>query len=118
VPAPGVIVFSAYASPELLLPARLAKADGVLNKGVGARELFETIRGVAAGERLLAPPSAALLHEAHAHIAEEDRMLIGMLLDGATENEAARTLNCAPSDVRHIVQRTLSALRRSAPVAG
>ena len=118
VPAPAVIVFSAYASPELLLPARLAKADGVLNKGVGARELFETIRGVAAGERLLAPPSAALLHEAHAHIAEEDRALIGMLLDGATESEAARALNCAPSDVRHVVQRTLSALRRSAPVAG
>ena len=41
---PGVIIFSAYASPELLLPARLAKADGLLNKGVGARELFETIR--------------------------------------------------------------------------
>ena len=45
----------------------------VLNKGVGARELFETIRGVAAGEQLVGTPSAALLHEAHAHIADEDR---------------------------------------------
>jgi len=118
VPAPGVIIFSAYASPELLLPARLAKADGVLNKGVAARELFETIRGVAAGEGLLAPPSAALLHEAHAHIAQEDRALVGMLLDGAGEAEAARTLGTTVSDVRHSVQRILSTLRQSAPVAG
>jgi DNA-binding NarL/FixJ family response regulator len=113
-----VIIFSAYASPELLLPARLAKADGVLNKGVAARELFETIRGVAAGERLLALPSAALLHEAHTHIPEEDRALVGMLLDGAGEAEAARTLGTTAADVRHAVQRTLSALRQSAPVAG
>ncbi len=118
IPAPAVIIFSAYASPELLLPARLAKADGVLNKGVAARELFETIRGVAAGERLLALPSAALLHEAHTHIPEEDRALVGMLLDGAGEAEAARTLGTTAADVRHAVQRTLSALRQSAPVAG
>jgi DNA-binding NarL/FixJ family response regulator len=118
IPAPGVVIFSAYASPELLLPARLAKADGVLNKGVAARELFETIRGVATGEHLLALPSAALLHEAHAHIADEDRALVGMLLDGATEAEAARTLGQTAADVRHGVQRILRALRQSAPVIG
>ena len=28
IPAPAVIIFSAYASPDLLLPAQLAKADG------------------------------------------------------------------------------------------
>ena len=43
-PGARVIIFSAYASPDLLLAAQLAKADAVLNKGVGARELFETIR--------------------------------------------------------------------------
>jgi DNA-binding NarL/FixJ family response regulator len=118
VPAPGVVIFSAYASPELLLPARLARADGVLNKGVAARELFETIRAVAGGERLIAPPSPGLLHDAHARIPEQDRALVGMLLDGASEAEAARMLGTAVSDVRHAVQRTLSALRQSAPVAG
>ena len=45
-PAPARVIFSAYASPELVLPARLAKADALLSKGVGARELFETIRRV------------------------------------------------------------------------
>ena len=85
---------------------------------MGARELFEGIRGVAAGERLVRAPSAALLHEAHPHIADEDRALVGMLLDGTPDHEAARTLGRSIHDVRHAVQRTLSALRRSSPVAG
>lgn len=118
IPAPAVIIFSAYASPDLLLPAQLAKADAVVNKGVAARELFEAIRAVAGGERLVAAPSAALLHEAHAHIGEDDRALVGMLLDGTTEAEAARVLQCSIQDIRHAVQRTLSVLRRSAPVPG
>jgi DNA-binding NarL/FixJ family response regulator len=118
VPAPGVIIFSAYASPDMMLAAQLAKADAVLNKGVGARELFETIRGVAAGELRMAAPSAAALQEAHAHVAEEDRALIGMLLDRTPESEVARVLGSTIPDVRHAVQRTLSALRRGTPIAG
>ena len=118
VPAPAIIIFSAYASPELTVPALLAKADAVLNKGVAARELFETIRAVGTGERLVGTPSAALLHEAHARIAEDDRALIGMLLDGTPEIEVAQMLGRSVADVRHVVQRTLSALRRGTSVAG
>jgi DNA-binding NarL/FixJ family response regulator len=114
VPTPGVIIFSAYASPDMMLAAKLAKADAVLNKGVGARELFETIRGVGAGERLLADPSMAALQEAHAHIGDEDRALVGMLLDDTPESEVARVLGTTIADVRHAVQRTLSALRHTA----
>jgi DNA-binding NarL/FixJ family response regulator len=117
-PAPRVIIFSAYASAELMLPARLARADGLLNKAVGARELFETIRLVARGEQLIGEPSAVVLRESLARIPKEDRALTGMLLDGAAESEAARTLGLDVKDVRHMVQRTLSALRHSAPVAG
>lgn len=40
VPAPRVIIFTAYASPTLALPATLARADGILAKGAGARDLF------------------------------------------------------------------------------
>jgi DNA-binding NarL/FixJ family response regulator len=116
VPAPRVVIFSAYASPELLLPAWLAKADGLLNKALPARELFGAIREVAAGERLLEAPSAALLREALEGQDEDDRALVGMLLDGTAEAEAARALGRATGDVRHAVQRILSTLRRSVPV--
>jgi DNA-binding NarL/FixJ family response regulator len=116
IPAPRVVIFSAYASPDMMLAAQLAKADAVLNKGVGARELFETIRGVATGAHLVADPSVTALQEAHAHIADEDRALVGMLLDGTSEAEVARMLGNTVVDVRHAVQRTLSALRRNAPI--
>jgi DNA-binding NarL/FixJ family response regulator len=116
VPAPKVIIFSAYASPELMLPAHLARADGLMNKGVGARELFETIRRIAKGERAIGEPSAAVLRETLARIPEEDRALTGMLLDGSSEADAARTLGLGHKEVRHSVQRTLSALKHSAPV--
>jgi DNA-binding NarL/FixJ family response regulator len=117
IPAPRVIIFSAYASPELVLPGRLAKADAILSKGLGARDLFEAIRRVNAGEQLVGDPSAAALYDAQTAIAEEDRAIIGMLLDGATEIEIARTIGRDVKDVRHVVQRTLSGLRHSAPIA-
>ena len=118
IPAPRVVIFSAYASPELMLPARLARADGLMNKGVAARELFETLRRVNKGERLIGEPSAAVLRETLLRIPEEDRALIGMLLDGTSEADVARTTGLAAKDVRHVVQRTLSTLRHSAPVMG
>ena len=118
VPAPRVIIFSAYASPDLVLPAHLAKADALLSKAVGARELFETVRRVAAGEAVLDAPSALALREASASLPEDDRAVIGMLIDGTTEVEAARVLGRPIQEVRHTVQRTLSTLRHSPPVAG
>jgi DNA-binding NarL/FixJ family response regulator len=116
-PAPRVIVYTAYASADLVLPARLAGADALLSKALGARELFEAIRRVNAGESLILEPSPAALRDAIGHVPEEYRALVGMLLDGASESEAARTLGLPPLDVRHAVQRTLSALRLVSPAA-
>ena len=63
-------------------------------------------------------PSAAVLRETLTRVPEEDRALIGMLLDGSSEAEIARTTRQEVKDVRHVVQRVLSTLRQSAPVAG
>jgi DNA-binding NarL/FixJ family response regulator len=112
--APKVIVFSAYAGPDLLLPARLAKADAVLGKGVGARELFETVRRVYGGEQLLGGPPPA---DAAMRIPEDDRALVAMLLDGETEQAVARTLRIETRDVRHAVLRILGRLRLEVPTA-
>jgi DNA-binding NarL/FixJ family response regulator len=117
VPAPRVIIFTAYASPTLALPATLARADGVLSKGVGARDLFQTIRLVYAGEQVLPPISATVLEEAFEQLLGDDRALVGMLLDGASEAEIAQTLRQPTRDVRHSVQRILRALRLEVPAA-
>ena len=111
IPAPRVIIFTAYASPTLALPATLARADSVLAKGAGARDLFTAIRLVFAGEELLPPISAAVLEEALAGLFGDDRVLVAMLLDGASESDVAEALRLPARDVRHSVQRILSALR-------
>jgi DNA-binding NarL/FixJ family response regulator len=117
IPAPRVIIFTAYASPALALPATLARADGVLAKGAGARDLFTAIRLVCAGEELLPPISSTMLEEALAGLLEDDRALVAMLLDGASEPEVAEALRKPVREVRHSVQRILSALRLDVPAA-
>jgi DNA-binding NarL/FixJ family response regulator len=117
VPAPRVIIFTAYASPTLALPATLARADGILAKGAGARDLFSAIRLVYAGDQVLPPISATVLEEALEDLLGDDRAIVGMLLDGASEGEIGQTLRLHPRDVRHAVQRILSALRLDVPAA-
>lgn len=117
VPAPKVIVFSAYASGALTLPAMLAGAHAVLNKGIRARELFEAIRMVNRGDRLLEGVSPSAMREVSERIPEADRPLIGMLLDGTSKSDAARTLGIETRDVAHTVLRTLSVLRLDVPKA-
>jgi DNA-binding NarL/FixJ family response regulator len=117
VPAPRVIIFTAYASPTLALPATLARADGILAKGAGARDLFSAIRLVYAGDQVLPPISAKVLEEASEDLLGDDRALVGMLLDGSSEAEVAQTLRVPTRDVRHSVQRILRALRLDVPAA-
>ncbi|HWK30053.1 MAG TPA: response regulator transcription factor [Solirubrobacter sp.] len=115
VPAPKVIVFSAYAGPALTLPAALAKADGLLDKGVPARDLFEAIRLVNRGDRLLTAPSRTVLEDAEHRLDAEDLPLLGMLLDGSSEREIASVLRREPKDIQYAVQRILSRLRLDVP---
>lgn len=115
--APRVLVYSAYASPALALPATLAHADGLVDKGLAARELFDAIRLVNRGERLLPPVSSANLEEAYTRIDTDDHPIVGMLLGGAGEAEVAETLRVDAADVEHAVQRMLAALRIEIPAA-
>ena len=117
VPAPRVIIFTAYASPTLALPATLARADGILAKGAGARDLFSAIRLVYAGDQVLPPISATVLEEALEDLLGDDRAIVGMLLDGASEGDIGQTLRLPHRDVRYAVQRILSALRLDVPAA-
>lgn len=115
IPAPKVIVFSAYAGPSLTLPAEIARADGLLDKGVPARDLFEAIRLVNRGERLIDPPSRAVLEEAQARLEPGDLPLLAMLREGTPEREIAQVLRREPRDIVNAVQRILGRLRLDVP---
>ena len=56
-PAPAVVIYSGYAGPGLAFLATLAQADAVVGKAQPVEALLATIRRLAAGERLLAPPA-------------------------------------------------------------
>ena len=120
VPAPAVIIFSAYASPELLLPAQPGQGRRGCSTRASARaSCSRRSGGVAAGERLVGEPSVGSCCTRRTRTSPRTTARSsGMLLDGAPEAEAARTLGRPAADVRHAVQRTLSALRHNAPVAG
>ena len=115
VPAPKVIVFSAYAGPALTMAATLARADGLLDKGVPARDLFEAIRLVNKGERLIDPVSRSALQEAEQRLGADELPLLAMLLDGTPEREIATVLRREPRELTHAVQRMLSRLRLDVP---
>ncbi len=112
-PAVKVVIFAAEAIDELLLPARLAGADGLIDKGTGARELFESLRRISRGECLIDRPPATVLRDALARVPADQRVLAGLLLDGTPEADAARALGTTVQNVRHGVHRVLSAWDRA-----
>jgi DNA-binding NarL/FixJ family response regulator len=114
-PAPAVLIYSAYADAQLAIPAILAGADGLLHKGATAPELYNAIRMVARGDRVMPPVPPQLVEAASASIEPEDLPILGMRLDGATAQEIAAALRCEAVDVVRRIDRMLGRLRVVVP---
>lgn len=110
VPAVRTLLYTAYASPALSLPAAIAGLDGMVRKDAGAAELFDAIRLVHRGERVLPPPPRDLLDEARAKLDPQEQALVGLLTDGCSDAEAAETLGLDPVTVDRAVRRLLGKL--------
>ena len=117
VPAPKVLIYSAYADAWLGFAARAAGADGIASKAAPARELYELIRRVASGEAVLPPVSAEHLNDAAARLDPEDLPLLGLLLDGTAPHDIADTLRIAPGALPGRIDRVLARLRVDVPAA-
>lgn len=109
--APGVLLYSAYASSELAIPAVLAGADGVIGKNSPPRELFEAIRLVATGERVVPPVPQELYEAAARRLDAEDLPILGMALDRTPMHEIQRVLGVDRADLAHRVDRMIGRLR-------
>jgi len=90
--APAVLLYSAYADSAMVVPAILAGADGLMNKSAPAPELFDALRAVARGDRVLPPVPRALLEQAGTRVAAEDQPILAMMIDGTSPDEVADTL--------------------------
>jgi DNA-binding NarL/FixJ family response regulator len=115
--APQVIVYTAETDRELALLARIAGADGLVDKAAAPDELFEAIRVVARGETALPPLEAHDLDAAAHRIDPEDLALLAMLADGTTVVDAADTLRLDRRRVGRRIERMLGRLRAGSPAA-
>lgn len=116
-PAPAVLLYSAYADGSLAIPAVLAGADGLVHKGAPAQELYESIRCVARGDSVLPPVTREQLEEANHRLDSEDLPILGMLLDNTPGPEIASTLGLDGKTYTERVERMIGRLRVAIPAA-
>ena len=110
---PRVIVYTAEVDA---LMARVAGADGLVDKAADPAALFEAIRVVARGGSALPPLEREDLDAAAHRIDPEDLALLAMLVDGTSAGDVAETLHLDRRKVGRRIERMLGRLRR-APAA-
>jgi len=112
--APRVIIYTAEVDA---LMARVAGADGLVDKAAEPPELFEAIRVVARGG-VAHPPLEREDLDAAAHVIDpEDLALLAMLADGTPAGDAADTLRLDHRKVGRRIERMLGRLRATSPAA-
>jgi DNA-binding NarL/FixJ family response regulator len=116
-PAPQVIIYTADPDRALVLLARVAGADGLVDKAAAPDELFEATRVVARGATWLPPLDAHDLDAAAHRIDPEDLALLAMLVDGTPVVDAADTLRLDRRNVGRRIERMLGRLRAGTPAA-
>ena len=111
---PAVIVYSAFASQTLALPARVAHADAVVDKAQPVSSLLTAIRSVARGEISLPPVPRAAYDAATARLDDEDLPVFAMLLDGENVPAIADALRADRDEIAWRAQRIIGRLRPGA----
>jgi DNA-binding NarL/FixJ family response regulator len=108
---PAVIIYSAYGGHALVLAARAAGADGVVDKAEAVPRLLATIRGAAAGEPMMPTVPRDAYEAATAKLDDEDLPVLVLLLDGASLDSIAQALRTDRAEVTWRSQRIVGRLR-------
>ncbi len=114
-PAPAVLLYSAYADAALTIPARLAGVDGLVSKSAPASELYDAIRRVARGERVLPPISRELLDDAGNRLEPGELPILGMTIEDTPLLEIAAALRVEPAEIAHRIDRMIKRLKVEIP---
>jgi DNA-binding NarL/FixJ family response regulator len=115
--APRVILYTTLPDDEVELLARVAGADGIVDKAAPPAELFEAIRLVARGDTALPPVTRAQLDAAAHRVEPDDLALLAMLVDRTSPADVAATLHIDRGRVAKRTERVLGRLRRPTPRA-
>ena len=108
---PAVIIYSAYAGPALTLAARVAQADGVVDKAEPVRTLLTALRRLALGDVVLSPLPRDVFEAAVARLEDDDLPVFAMLLDREPLDSIARALRTDEAEVSWRAQRIVGRLR-------
>lgn len=99
---PRVVIYSAFARPALAVAAKLAGADGLVDKGVEVDDLFDAIRAVGRGEQALPALEPEMIARCTARLDPDDVSTFGMLMSGTPTADVAEVLD---EDERHVEDR-------------
>lgn len=111
-PSPQGLVYSAFAGTGLGIPARVAGADGVVDKGVETESLLSAIRDVYRGRKVLPPVSPDQLEAAAGSLDENDLPVLAMLVDGTPRAGIAKVLCIEPTELEARLDAMLKRLGR------
>jgi DNA-binding NarL/FixJ family response regulator len=108
---PGVVIYSSYSGDGLVLAARAAGADRVVDKAESVQKLLEAIRGAGAGEVAMPAVPRAAYEAAVAALDDEDLPVLAMLLDRESLDGMAQALGKSRAELSWRAQRIVGRLR-------
>jgi DNA-binding NarL/FixJ family response regulator len=116
-PAPRVVLYTADGDPALHVIARVAGADGLVDKAAEPEVLFEAIRRVARGGSALPVVTPADLETAAHRVEPDDLALLAMLVGRTSTADVAETLHLDRRRLGRRIERLLGRLRTRARAA-
>ena len=105
-PRTRILLYVADLTPELLLAAEVAGADGVIDKAADTGELLRAVHG----ERVLPPVGLREQARAAARLDPRDRPIFAMRLAGTTPREIASVVGMNVAALNARVQAIVSQL--------
>lgn len=115
---PAVLIYTAFAGDGLSLAAAVAGADGVVDKGARADELFDALRAVAAGRSVMPARSPEALAAVSARLEADDLPVLGMRLEGTPVSDIAEVLGLTVPQVHERLRAILGKLSGTRQSAG
>jgi DNA-binding NarL/FixJ family response regulator len=112
---PRVLLYHGGHDPALGILARVAGADGLVDKADEPPALFEAIRVVARGGQALPPIGPEALEAAAHRVESDDLALLAMLVDGTSADDVAEALRLDGRRVARRTERVLGRLRSRQP---
>lgn len=112
---PAVVIYSAYAGPALVLAARMAAADAVVEKGAPVEELLARIRARGTGPTAMPDVPCELRQAAIGRLDEDDVAVAAMLLTGSSHQRIAEALRLERGEVIRRTRRIVSRVRPNDP---